>query len=400
MRWLYITGFTLFIWISTLEANIESVLFQLAERSRQSQSDSVLVMHNDNVVFQYHTGSCWQSLEARSITKSMAALAVGLMIDEGKLASADVPVYHFYPEWDQGNKRLITIKHLLAHTSGLQADDSVEEIYRTKNIIQLALCAELAAQPGTQFSYNNKAINLISGIIQKITGRSLHEYLTIRLFAPLGIENVSWLSDCSGNDYAMAHMMITAPDLAKIGRLIGMQGSWCGKSIISNDWINYITSPGQCYDPFYGLSWWIDYYNIECYWDDALLNDYQNSGVGIEFVQRLRGLQGRIVNLDGRTTTPIGRNIFSQEVISILGGQECADCFYQQVRCLHLPFARWRTGCIKSIAARGYQGQQLIIFPEKRIVAVRQSKGGNDDDTFNDFAALVEELAYRMDYSL
>jgi CubicO group peptidase (beta-lactamase class C family) len=396
MRWLYVTGFTLFLWASSLEGTVESVLFRLAERSRQSQSDSVLVMHQNKVIFQYHSGTCWQPLETKSITKSMAALAVGLMIDEGKLSSADIPVYQFYPEWDQGNKRLITIRHLLAHTSGLQADDSVDEIYRSCNIIQLALCAELSTQPGAQFSYNNKAINLISGIVKKATGRSLHEYLAIRLFAPLGIENISWLSDSSGNDYAMAHMIITAPDLAKIGQLIGAQGSWCGRSLLSKNWIDCITQPGQSYDPFYGLSWGIEYYNIECYWDDCLLEDYQNAGVNYEFVQRLRSLQGRVVHIGGRTTTPTGRNIFSQEVISLLGGDECADCFYQQVRCLQLPFAKWRIGSIKTITARGDQGQQLIIFPGKNIVAVRQSKGGNDCDTFNDFAALVEELAYRM----
>ena len=353
MKWLYITGLIFFAWVKGLEANVESVLFRIAERSRQSKSDSVLVMHHDKVIFQYHSGACWQPLEARSMTESVAALAIGLLINEGKLASVDVPVYQFYPEWDQGNKRLITIRHLLAQTSGLQGDNSTDEIYRACNIIQLALCAELSTLPGSQFCYNNKAINLISGIVKKISGSSLHEYLASRLFAPLGIENVSWLSDSSGNDYAMAHMIITAPDLAKIGRLIGSQGFGCGRSILSKSWIDLISQPSQCYDPYYGLAWWIDYYNVECYWDDCLLEAYVNGGVSEAFVQRLRSLQGRIVHINGRTTTPVGRNIFSPEVISLLGGQECADSFYQQVHRLQLPFARWRVGCVKSIAAQG-----------------------------------------------
>src|ERR1700733_12859628 len=102
-----------FLIVGSAQGNVESALCRLAERSRESQSDSVLIMHYDRPIFQYHSGFSWQPLDARAITTSMASLAIGIMIEEGHLSSVDVPVYQFYPEWDQGNKRLITIRHLL-----------------------------------------------------------------------------------------------------------------------------------------------------------------------------------------------------------------------------------------------------------------------------------------------
>jgi hypothetical protein len=407
MRGLFVRSFALLFWIGSffatlsVNANLESISCRMAQRARESHSDSVLIMHCNRPIFEYHSGESWKPLETMSITQSIATLAIGLMIEERKLASVDVPVYHFYPEWDQGNKKLITIRHLLNHTSGLQAETSPDEIYRTEDIIQLALCAELSTQPGTHYFYNNKAINLIAGIVKKATGYHLSEYLTFRLFTPLGIENISLLSDKAGNNYVMAHMIMTAPDLAKIGQMIGSQGMWCGKRILSQEWINFMSQPGQCFDPFCGLSWWMDYYNYQCYWDDSILQEYQNAGVSPEFIKRLDSLQGRIIDINGFTKCSKNSNIFSEELIGILGGQESADCFYNQVRRLQLPFARWKIGCLKFLSARSCSGQQLIIMPSKHLVAVRQSRVGGkleiEADPFHDFGALVEELAYRVE---
>lgn len=406
MRELCYLTLTFVLWAASLcvpaaaTASLESVLLRLAQRSRESKSDAVLVLHNGRVIFEYRSDPYWQPIEAMAMTKSMTALAIGLMLDDRIISSVDEPVYHFYPEWDQGNKRLITIRHLLSHTSGLQADLDTDEIYHAGDIIQLALCAELSTQPGTHFYYNNKAVNLLSGIVKKATGRSLSEYLTVRLFAPLGIDNVSWLSDNDGTDYAMAHMIITAPDLAKIGQMLANGGNWCARRILSKEWVDFISSPGQTCDPFSGHLWWLDYYNIQCYWDDPLLNRYLSCGISPDFVSRLRSLQGRIIDINGRTTTPRGSNILSPDLINLLGGPDRAETFYLQVRSRQLPMAHWKVGSLKSFSARGYLGQQLIVMPYKNMVGVRQirarGKGEDEVDPFHDFGAFVEELAYRI----
>jgi len=385
---------------SFAEGSVEEILQRLTCRCRDSQSDSVLVTQNGRVIFEYRSDPYWQPIDTSSITKSIVALAIGMLIDEERIASIDEPVYHFFPEWDQGRKRDITIRHLLNNTSGLQSGCTDEEIYRTSSIIQLALCAELTSTPGTCYFSNNKAINLLTGIVKRASGRSLSEYLAVKMFAPMGIDNVSWLSDPCGNEYAMSHMIITAPDLVKIGEMLVNGGLYCGRRIVSKCWIDLLTCPGQHIEPFCGMLWWMDYYNVECWWDDALLQQYGYAGISPQFVGALRSLNGRVMDMNGCVRTPWGSNFFNGETVDLLGGNECAESFMWQVRQQGYPVARWRAGSMKSFSARGYLGQQLIIFPGRKIVAVRQtrSRGVDDDqvDLFHDFGALVEELSYKM----
>ncbi len=384
---------------SFLNADLESILCRITERARESKSTAVLITHCGRPILEYRSGPFWEPVDTMSITKSIVALAIGILIDEKKLDSVDVPVYHFYPEWNQGYKKGITIRHLLDQTSGIQYDEN-DKINLVQNIVNFALCAELSAVPGDELLDNNKAINLLSGIVKKASCMSLSHYLKAKLFTPLGIENVSWLSDPQGNDYACAHLIMTAPDLVKIGELLENGGCYKGNRLISSAWINFILKPHQCVNPFYGVLWWLNYYNIGCYWDDPLLEQYECAGIQPAFIQRLRSLEGCVVNLEVHSTTPWGCNYFGQEVFDILGSKENVELFWKQANENHLPFARWHIGGVRSFAAKGFKGQQLVVFPGMKIVAVRQKNScgtnENEGDSFPDFEALVEELAYRI----
>ena len=198
----------------------------------------------------------------------------------------------------------------------------------------------------------------------------------------------------------MAHMMMTAPDLIKIGEMLENEGFYCGKQLISKAWIKQITTPSHTLEPFHGLLWWMDYNNVSCWWDEELLRAYELHEVDPCFVAFLRSLNGRVMEMHGRTVTPRGANFFSDEMVNLMGGHQKVDAFIQQVREKHLPVAKWQVGSLKSFSARGNRGQQLIVFPGKKVVAVRQMRiapsNEGQGDPFHDFGALVEELIYRM----
>src|SRR5678816_2520110 len=120
-----------------------------------------------------------------SATKSIASLAVGRAVTLGVIPSIDAPVAHYYPEWRQGQKAAITIRQLLDHTSGMQAGSS-NEVETSPDVVQLALAAELSDAPGTHFYYNNKAVNLLAGIIQIASGKRMDELLRSDVFARMG----------------------------------------------------------------------------------------------------------------------------------------------------------------------------------------------------------------------
>jgi len=174
----------------------QAALDALVTRAGELDTDALVVMKDGRVVVEKWYRGAPHRIESMSVTKSVVALAVGRLLQTGKLKSVDERVSRWYPEWRQGRKRGITIRHLLTQTSGLQADRKTgTEIYGNPDFVQLALCAELSADPGTRFFYNNKATNLLAGLVQRISGQRLDLYLRNEVFAPLGISDVSWELD-------------------------------------------------------------------------------------------------------------------------------------------------------------------------------------------------------------
>ena len=75
-------------------------------------------------------------------------------------------------EYYAGKKALVTIKHLLNHTSGMQdVAKAGIEVESSKDVVKLALAAELSDEPGTHFYYNNKGVNLLVGIVERASGK-------------------------------------------------------------------------------------------------------------------------------------------------------------------------------------------------------------------------------------
>ena len=169
---------------------------RLRSEALASRSDAFLVWQDGVLLVDYSSPDSPELIESMSVTKSVVALAIGKLLTEGKLSSVDQPVSDFYPEWKQGLKRKITIRHLLSHTSGLQnVPHTREEIYPAPDFVQLALAAELTSEPGQEFSYNNKAVNLLSGLVEKCSGQRLDDYVADHLFNELGIERYEWFRD-------------------------------------------------------------------------------------------------------------------------------------------------------------------------------------------------------------
>ncbi|GGL00539.1 hypothetical protein GCM10010844_18730 [Deinococcus radiotolerans] len=171
----------------------------------------------------------------------------------GVLPGADVAVAEYYPEWRQGRKADVTLQHLMTHTSGLQnVPAAPEEIYPSPDFVQLALCAELRHAPGTAFSYNNKAVNLICGLLDRATGQRADDFARAELFAPLGIHEWQWDRDRAGTPHGMSGLQLRARDLARLAQLT-LRG---GEGLITPSWIHASTCPATPATPRMGLLWW------------------------------------------------------------------------------------------------------------------------------------------------
>jgi CubicO group peptidase (beta-lactamase class C family) len=144
--------------LSAAEDRSAAQLQRIRQAAVDSHSDALLLVHDGRILLDSSQQAVPSRIELMSATKSVVALGIGLLIADGRLASIDVPVHQFFPEWAQGRKREITVRMLLDHTSGLQNDPNAGvEIEPAPDIVQLALAAELDAAPGSTFSYNKKA---------------------------------------------------------------------------------------------------------------------------------------------------------------------------------------------------------------------------------------------------
>lgn len=178
------------------------------------------------------------------------------LVTLGKLNSIETPVSALFPEWRQGRKALITVRMLMEHTSGLQnVPITTEEIWPSPDFVQLALAAELVTDPGKAYSYNNKAVNLLAGIVERADGRKLDDFTRMELLRPLGISDGEWMRDASGNPHAMSGLALHAEDLTRVGQLLLQRGRWQGSQLIDSAWFDVMDGPGDDKRES-ALMWW------------------------------------------------------------------------------------------------------------------------------------------------
>lgn len=208
--------------------------------------------------------------DLKSVSKSVASLALGIAIDRGLIRSVDEPIFSFFPEYADlrsPEKDRIQLVHVLTMTMGLEwveAAPATEEnndesrMRRAADPCRYVLGLASTAPPGQEFFYNTGALALVSAIVRKATGQPLDEFAREVLFEPLGITQFEWRR-VKGHTDAGGGLRLRPRDMAKIGQLVLAGGRWNGRQTVSREWIETSTSPkvkttdGQNY----GYLWWL-----------------------------------------------------------------------------------------------------------------------------------------------
>lgn len=240
-------------------------LVQKLGNSPKAHMHQMLVLRHGHVI--YEGGFCPYPFGVWHVTysmcKSVTNMAVGLLIDEGKLHLEDhlvdllgvnVLSLGFLKFRD------ITVRDLLTMSTGatfnevgaITGDDWVKGY----------LESNLKFPHGTKFDYNSMNSFMLSAIVSRLTGQSMFEYLKPRLFAPLGITKVFWEESPMGITKGGWGLFLCAEDAAKLGQLYLQKGIWQGKQIISKAWVAESTrvqiETGQADNPQYGYHIWMD----------------------------------------------------------------------------------------------------------------------------------------------
>jgi CubicO group peptidase (beta-lactamase class C family) len=207
--------------------------------------------------------------DMKSVSKSVASLAVGIAIDRGLIRSVNEPIFSFFPELADlrtPEKDRILLLHALNMTLGLDwvestpatGDGNESRMHMALDPCRYVLGLAATAPAGEKFHYNTGALMLVSAIVRKATGRPLDEFARATLFEPLGIAGGEW-SRVRGDTDAGAGLRLRPREMAKIGQLVLAGGRWKDRQIVSKGWIATSTAANikATDDQLYGYLWWL-----------------------------------------------------------------------------------------------------------------------------------------------
>ena len=180
---------------------------------------------------------------SHSLCKSITAIAVGLLIEEGKLSLNEKITDIFSKRAfsiDFVRQKDITIRHLLNMSAGVAFNELGSVTY--EDWIEGYFSSNLKFAPGTKFFYNSMNSYMLSAAIKEKTGRDMFDLLYERIFLPMGIKEVCWEKCPKGITKGGWGLYMKLEDMMKFGKLFLNQGMWNGERLISAEWIDEMTS--------------------------------------------------------------------------------------------------------------------------------------------------------------
>ena len=289
---------------------------EACDYSARFEGVTCLVMLDGRIVHEQYRqpGDEAERWRLASGTKSFSGVAAAAAVQDG-LLSLDERVSDTLTEWRNDGRRDVTIRQLLGLVSGI---DTPAPGRGGRGSPEEAVSRRLAHPPGTRFAYGQAPFQIFAALMaRKLKAESYEAYLRRRVLDGLGITlEFKPLTPLArdGTDWGGGGAM-SARDWARFGEFVRQGGRWNGQqwvdaSALADNFVGSATHPG------YGLTWW------------------------------LKPPRGATVPLEGTT--------------------ENATDFYRGGADA-LPVAQvWM--------AAGAGKQRMIIVPERRMVAVRQTR--------------------------
>jgi CubicO group peptidase (beta-lactamase class C family) len=213
----------------------------------------------------------------------------------------------------------VTIRQILAHTSGRTSTNSIgnaelhDRLIRSENPGQMAIGLEQVHEPGTVWSQNLPAIELLNPILTAATGQDPADYAQEKLLGPIGATHTKFNKTNTGVTWMHSFLETTCEDAARFGYLILRKGNWNGTQIVSEEWVEEATSPSQEFNPGWGFLWWLNQPGSLVSIDNVLTPDYDEPS-DLKLVPDAPdsmywglGFQGRLIQIDPATDTVVVR---------------------------------------------------------------------------------------------
>ena len=224
------------------------------EAGKITKTHSVLIAKNGKLVYEkYFYGYSPIILhDLRSASKAITSAITGIAIRKGLIISTQQRLYDFLPEKygytlkEDKRKSRITVFSLLTMSSGIDAIDfgikrkslaSEDNYQQSKDWLKTVLEAPMINEPAKHAYYGSANPFLLGKVLQLVIKEPAEYFINENLLQPLGISNYIIQEDDSGHPYFAGGMYLTPRDMLKLGQMYLNKGTWKGKRILSEEWV-------------------------------------------------------------------------------------------------------------------------------------------------------------------
>jgi CubicO group peptidase (beta-lactamase class C family) len=209
---------------------------------------------------------------SQSVAKSITSTLVGAAIKDGYIKSVDDYVTKYIPELKGSAYDKVTIRNLLTMTSGIKwteiYTDSNSDIVKfyiqpidsgIDETVSYMRHLPSEAEPGKKWGYSTGETHLLGVLVSAATGKTLSEYLSLKIWAPYGMESkATWNIGRTSEEFAGCCLQMKLRDFARFGQFILDGAHINGKSIVPDDWLQLATHTQVKLWPGwgYGFQWW------------------------------------------------------------------------------------------------------------------------------------------------
>ncbi|MEX1383421.1 serine hydrolase domain-containing protein [Lutibacter sp.] len=236
------------------------------ENSEVNTTRALLVIYKNQIIAENYSEGFTKDarLLGWSMTKSLMSAVCGVMNQQGMISKDELAPIE---AWKNDERSKITIDNLLQMNSGLEWEEDYTKISDVTKMLYLEsdmtvsqINKKLVGKPNETWNYSSGTTNLLTGIIRQ-KFKTHQEYLNFwysDLIDKIGMHSMLVETDLAGNYIASAYGWATARDWAKFGLLYLNKGDWNGEQLISEDWVNYTSTPTNGSEGVYGAQFWLN----------------------------------------------------------------------------------------------------------------------------------------------
>lgn len=213
---------------------------------------AAIVIQNDTIIFEHYSGGWDRNSQSCifSVTKTITSMLCGIALKEEHIKSVNDPVTEYIPELKEADPMFsqLKIEHLLDMTAGLKFNENyswnpfskIARLYMGNNTLKVLKSLKFSNTPGENFSYDSATTAILGLVIERATGQSYAEYLSDKVWKPLGMEKDALIGLDSKKYHvakSFAGLTTNVRDLARIGRLFLNNGNIDGVQILDSSYV-------------------------------------------------------------------------------------------------------------------------------------------------------------------